>query len=212
MPTVALHCIPAEKFRTIDAKAQPTFPGSSCVLGTISVWLNDVKIPRDLYDDDRFEEDPLFARYVADLNVLTYLIGHRDSHEGNMLLSTDPNDPRAYSVDNGIAFDLLPWNLRVFNWFKIRVPWLRREKIDRLRGVTRAQVRALAVVGEMEADAAGIYHVARSGPSFDPKNDQGVRRLGKRIQFGLDEDEIDDLEERIHKLLRNVDSGRQRVR
>ena len=114
--------------------------------------------------------------------------------------------------DNGIAFDMLPWNLRVFNWFRIRVPWLPRETIDRLRKVDKATVRKLAVVAEMDADAHGVFHEVPQGPNLDPKNSQGVRRHENRLQLGLNEDELDDLWERIQKLIRHVDSGRQPVR
>ncbi len=213
VPTIAPYCFPMEKFRPLHQEnAKPTLAGSSCVLGTVAVWMQDVTAPEKFYDEKRFERDPLYARYVADLNVLTYLMGHRDTREGNVLLSTNARDPRLYVVDNGLAFDRLPWNLRVSNWFWIHVPWLRRETIDRLRQVDKASVRALAVLAELETDDDGVFHVVKPGPKFDSGRDSVVRRRGNRVQFGLDADEIEDVEERIEELLSNVDSGKQPVR
>jgi hypothetical protein len=212
VPTVALHCFPVEKFRALQENPQPTLADSSCVLGTLAAWMQDVTAPENFYDEKRFESDPLYARYVADLNVLTYLVEHRDTRDGNVLLSTDARDPRVYLVDNGVAFDMFPWNLRVTNWFRIRVPWLRRETLDRLRKVDKTRLQSLAVLAELEADDAGVFHVVQPGPKFDDERSSVVRRRGNRVQFGLDEDEIEDVEERIQELLRNVDSGKQPVR
>lgn len=211
VPTVALHCFPMEKFRAIQENPEPTFEGSSCVLGMLAVWMQNVTAPEQFYDEKRFATDPLYARYVADLNVLAYLVGHRDTRDGNVLLSTDPADPRVYLVDNGVSFDRLPWNLRVTNWYRIHVPWLRRETIDRLRKVDKTRLGALAVLAELEADEKGVFHPVSPGPSFDPQGEEVVRRRGNHVQFGLDEDEIEDIQERITELLANVDSGKQRV-
>jgi hypothetical protein len=212
VPTVALRCFPIKKFRAIQENPEPTLADSTCVLGMLAAWMQDVTAPENFYDEKRFEADPLYARYVADLNVLTYLVEHRDTRDGNVLLSTDATDPRVFLADNGVAFDMFPWNLRVTNWFKIRVPWLRRETIDRLRKVDKAKLQSLAVLAELEADAAGVFRVVPAGPKFDDERSSVVRRSGNRVQFGLDEDEIEDVEERIQELLKNVDSGKQPVR
>jgi hypothetical protein len=212
VPTVALHCFPLEQARAFESDPTPTLAGSSCVLGSLAVWMQEVAVPKTLYDEKRFESDPLYARYLADFNLLTYLVGHRDTRKGNVLRSTVAGDPRVYAVDNGLSFDRLPWNLRVTNWFRIHVPWLRRETVDRLRKVDKGMLRALGVLAELEADDKGVFRVVPSGPHFDPEGDRAVRRRGNRVQFGLDEDEIEDVEERIEDLLEDVDSGKQQVR
>src|SRR6185369_8441369 len=173
VPTIEPRCFALEKIRSFQADSKPTLAGSSCVLGTVAVWLEDVTAPKDAYDKKRFRSDPLYARYLADLNVLTYVIGHRDGHQGNILVSTDASDPRSYAVDNGMAFDLLPWNLNVNNWFRIRVPWLRRETVDRLRKVDKKTIRALAVVAELEVDNAGMLHVVAPEAPFEPEIEDG---------------------------------------
>ncbi len=212
VPTIEPHCFALEKIRSFQADAKPTLAGSSCVLGTVAVWLEDVTAPKDAYDKKRFASDPLFARYLADLNVLTYLIGHRDGHQGNILVSTDAKNPRVYAVDNGMAFNLLPWNLNVNNWFRIRVPWVRRETVDRLRKVDKSTIRALAVVTELEVDAGGVLHIVAPEAPFEPEIEDGFARRGNRIQLGLGDHEIHEVEERVEKLLSNVDSGRQSAR
>ena len=210
VPTLAPHCLTMEEYKPISATAKPSLSKSSCALGVVAVWLDDVTAPKPFYDAKRFARDPLYARYMADFNLLTYLVDHRDGRQGNLLLSSDAADPRVYAVDNGIAFEPLPWNFLVPNWNKIRVPWLRRETVERLRKVDKDKLDALGVVAELEADASGVYQVVAKGPNID--DDIGVRRRDNRIQFGLTEDEIEEVQERIKSLLKKVDSGKQPVR
>lgn len=210
VPTAAPHCIPLADYAPIAAEAKPSLPGSNCVLGILAVWMNDVTAPEEFWDEKRFASDPLYAHYMADFNVLTYLIEHRDGRRGNLLLSSDPADPRAFAVDNGIAFNPFPWNPLVINWHKFRVPWVRRATIDKLRHVTKAQLNALGVVGELALDGNGVFKVVPAGGNLD--DDKGVRRKDGRVQFGLTEDEIEDLEDRIESLIKDVDKGRIQAR
>lgn len=210
VPTLAPHCLTFDEYRPIDPRAKASLEGSKCVLGVVAAWLEDVDAPAEFWDPKRFDRDPAYARFMADFNVLAYLIEHKDGRRGNLLLSTDPADPRVFAVDNGIAFDPFPWNFLVTNWNRIRVPWIRKETVERLRKVDRAAIERLGVVAELEKNADGVYEVVAPGPNMDP--DDGVRRRGNRIQFGLDDDEIEDVRERLHSLLKKVDSGRIRVR
>jgi hypothetical protein len=211
VPTIALRCIPLDEYRRIDASAKPTFPGSSCVLGAVSVWMQEVTAPDPIYDAARFERDPLYARYFADLNLLGYLIEHRDSRPGNVLLSTAVGDPRVFLIDNGYAFDLLPWNVKVDNLFHFQIPWLRRQTIEKLRGLRESELEKLETVAQLELGTDGIYRPVPPGPRIGGEN-HGVRRKDRHVQFGLTEGEIEDLEERIETLLSRMDSGKQPVR
>jgi hypothetical protein len=210
VPTLAPHCLSFDKYRPIDTDPAPSLKGSKCVLGVVAVWLQDVTAPGTLWDPERFERDPAYARSMADFNVLTWLIEHKDGRRGNLLLSTDPADPRVFAVDNGIAFDPFPWNFFVANWNRIRVSWVRRETIERLRKVDRKTIERLGVVAELEMRPDGVYEVVPPGPNMD--DDDGVRRRGDRVQFGLTDDEIEDVEERLESLLKKVDSGKIAVR
>lgn len=210
VPTIAPRCIPLEDYKVVTPHPKPSIPGTSCVLGVIAVWIDEVTVPRKFYDPKLFRNDPAYARSMADFNLLTYLVEHRDGRQGNILQSTVPGDPRVFAIDNGISFDPFPWNFLVANWYKIRVPWLNRASVDRLRKIDDPQLDALGVIAELEADASGRLHVVTPGKNID--DDKGVKRSGTRVQFGLKEDDIDELEDRIEKLLENVDEGRQPVR
>ncbi len=142
---------------------------------------------------------------MANMNLLTHLIDHRDSHESNILVSTDTGNRRVFSVDNGIAFDSWLYNFFVSHWNDIRVPALRKESIDRLRGVTRSDLDKLGVLVQMEVDENGVLRPVASDVNWEPS--EGVRIRPRAIQLGLTDSEIDEIEERIEELLEKVDEG-----
>jgi beta-lactamase class A len=210
VPTPIARCIPLERYRPVDARARPSLPGTACVLGVAVLWMRDVAAPARLHDPERFARDPRYARHLADLNLLTYLIDHRDGRRGNFLISTDPADPRVFAVDNGISFDPFPWNFLVRNWHRIRVPWLRRAPIERLRAIGPAELRDLGTLLEMRADARGILRPVRPpGPNTAPST--GARVAPGWVQLGLTGGEIDDLAARVARLLERVDAGELRL-
>jgi hypothetical protein len=186
--------------------------GTSCVLVTVAFWLKDVELPDPLYDEDRFLSDPRYAYHLANLNVLTYLIDHRDMRSGNALVSTNDDDRRVFSIDNGISFSPFWFNWfhpPVYAWRSLRVPALPRTTVERLRALRRGDLDRLAVVAQLEPDDAGILRIAAPGAPIDPE--EGVRVRGTTVQFGLTDDEIDDLWERIQALIAKVDDGRLTV-
>jgi hypothetical protein len=210
IPTVAPHCLMLEEYKVIDPEAKPSIKGSNCVLGLLAIWMEDLEDPWPFYDEALFKSDPKYARYLSDMNVVLYLVDHRDGRRGNLLRSTDKSDPRVYAVDNGIAFDTFPWNFLVPNWNDLRVPWIRKETVDRLRKIEKGQLeRALGVLAEMETDSSGGLHLVEPTANMGPN--KGVRIEEHRIQFGLTEDEIEDVEERLEELLEKVDEGKIKV-
>jgi hypothetical protein len=210
VPTSALRCIPLEAYAAIRADARPSIEGSRCVLGLLSAWLKDVDAPDRFFDRERFARDEGYARGLADLNLLTYLIDHRDGKRSNLLVSTDDSDPRSFSVDNGISFGSFPWNMEATNWNEIHVPWLVRKSVDRLRAVDAAKLAELGVVAELAPDENGILQPTRPGENMVPHH--GVRTQDGRVQFGLTGTEISKLHGRIKELLRRVDEGTLAVR
>jgi len=210
VPTPVPRCIPLAVYAPVDPDAEPSVPGTSCVLGLAAVWMNDVTEADGLLDFDRFEKDPQYAQRLADFNLLTYLIDHRDGRDGNFLVSTDPGDPRVFAVDNGIAFQGFPWNFFVRNWNSIRVPWLRREPIERLRELPPEEIDRIAAIFDMEADTGGVLRLKEPTAPLDPS--QGARIAGGHIQLGLTAKEIATLKERIHDLLAKVDAGKIHVK
>ncbi len=159
-------------------------------------------------DRARFARDPCYRTTIANLNLLTYLIDHRDDAKAsNFLVSRGPPPPRAFSVDNGEAFSglrpLRGWLVR--SWSRLLVPALPAEAVERLRRMGRAQLARLAVVAQLELRDGRLRPVA-PGPPFDAAH--GVRRRGELIQLGLTAPEIDGIGKRAAALVAQVDSGR----
>jgi hypothetical protein len=205
VPTTAVRCLALSDLQSKGVAAKPSLAGTSCVLGVLSVWMEDVTVPQHVYDATRFSSDPLYATYVARFNLLTYLIEHRDGRSGNFLISKEADDPRLFAVDNGISFDAVIQNWFVANWDTLRVPALPKDAIERLRQIDRSRIDQLGVLLEMQQDAQGMLKVVPPQPNRDPRH--GARVYGGGIQFGLTRSEIDHVEERLRALLARVDRG-----
>jgi hypothetical protein len=209
VPVTVLRCTPLAVWEERhDTKGTPIVPGTTCMLGLVSIWMKDVEPPDKLYEEKRFLSDVSYAYHIANFNILAYLINLRDNRSGNVLTSKDQSNRRVFTVDNGVAFGEF-----LFNWFypptyawrTIRVPALPRNSIERLRKLSREDVNSLLVVNQLEADADGILRIVEPGPPIDP--DGGAQREGTKVQFGLKTDEIDDVWERIESLVERVDEG-----
>jgi len=209
VPTARLRCLRASDFAGKRRIRAVTVRGTDCQIGVLSLWLDSLTLPDQLLDDDRFEGDVDYAARVADFNLAMYLIKHSDGRRGNFLVAESGLPPRIFSVDNGVAFGGFLYNWFVPNWKKLRVPALRRESVERLRRVRFADVERLGVVAQLEVDERRHFVSVAPGPNLDP--DDGVRFDGRTIQIGLEEDEIEDLWERIEHLLEDVDRGRVAV-
>jgi len=209
VPTAGVRCVPLSEYRRFEPDAKPTFEGTRCVMGMLSLWLEHVKTPETLLDPDRFAHDPNYAYHLSNLNVLTYLVQHRDGRSGNFLVSEDESNRRAFAVDNGISFGGLVYNFLTTNYDVIRVPAIRRAVVEKLRRVGPEQVSALGTLVEFRADANGILQPVPVTPPIDPT--QGVRVTGGRVQMGLTTDEIDAVAKRLAELLRQVDDGKLAV-
>jgi hypothetical protein len=205
VPPTAVRCVPLDEFRRFAPDAEPTIEGTRCVLGMVSAWLEDVRVPRELYEPDRFLNDPRYAYNMANWNLMLYLIEQRDGRAGNFLEAKDPTNRRLFAIDNGIAFGGKVHNFLVLNWDEIRVPAVRHASIDRLRRIGPTQLDRLAVVAELRADEAGVLRPVRLGPVVDP--DAGTRVKPGWIQMGLTRDEIAAVGKRIKTLIARVDAG-----
>jgi hypothetical protein len=203
-PTVA-RAVPLDWYREkIDPEAKPTFDDTESVLVILQYWLNNVTVLSAI-DGERFDTDPEYARHVGSLNVLSYVIRHSDSNVGNFLISLSLENPRAFAVDNGVAFSLAESN-RGTEWREIRVPAVPRATIERLRAITGDDLRrALGVLAQFQVREGELVDVA-SGENLDP--DRGTRQVGDMIQLGLTESEIEQTHDRIQRLLRDIDRGK----
>jgi hypothetical protein len=164
-----------------------------------------VGAPKVDFEPARFDSDPLYARAVGNLNVLTYIINHLDSNTGNILVSTIPGKSRLYSIDNGIAFSSARSD-RGASWSVMRAKRLPGELVDRLRGMSvEALERQLLTVAELEMkDGRLVWQ--EPGEKFGPN--AGVRRRGDRIQLGLTTAEIRAVHRKAQALLKQVDGGK----
>ena len=205
VPTVAVRCIDFATYAPLSDAPQANLPGTRCVTGALVVWIEKVTVPDLLYDEARFRAEPLYARHLSNFNLLTYLIEHEDGRTGNFLVSEIESERRIFSIDNGVAFGARVKNWFVPNWDRIRLPALRAESIERLRQVGPNDLAALGVLTELRADDQGVLRPVPHTENADPKD--GTRVSEGWLQLGLDEGEIQDVDKRLRKLLKRVDSG-----
>ena len=122
---------------------------------------------------------------------------------------TCPSGANSVSVaasNNGISFSGL-YNFLTWHFDDILVGGLPARAIERLRRVDATRLERLAVLAELQPDAEGILRPSPATPNTDHK--EGVRRVGDGIQIGLTEEEIAGVNERLHKLLAEVDKGKE---
>ncbi|MEJ2370454.1 MAG: hypothetical protein P8Y07_06370 [Gemmatimonadales bacterium] len=200
-PTVA-RCVPVDQQRQIQTWAEATFSGTNSVLVVLQYWLWNVTAD-DVWNKDRFKSDTLYARHFANLDLFTYLIRHSDSNEGNVLISSVTANPRVFAVDNGVAFNRREVSDRGTKWRGLRVHRLPQSTVDRLRALTRdEQDRRLAVLVQFRRAGEALIPTTPTAPLDRGK---GVRSNDEVVQLGLTEHEIDQIWDRIQKVLEKVD-------
>lgn len=198
-----LNMLPVE----YKPEAEQTFGDWDMTLVLLQYWLWNVEVPEKL-DDGDLQDDDLYATHLGNFNILTYLIRHNDSNEGNFLRSTVAENPRIFSVDNGVAFSNEESN-RGFYWRDIQVDRFPAASIERLRAVTEEDLHAtLGTVAEFELEGGQFVQV-EPGENINPG--RGIRTEGTRIQLGLTESEIRQIYRRIERLLGWIDDGRYTV-
>ena len=209
VPTTLPICVPRERHLKLAGYAAPTLEGTDCILGLASIWMENVTVPDTLYDESRFLEDPTYAYYMSNFNILTYLIEHRDPRMGQFLVSKDDKRRQVFSIDNGISFGFWPYNFFIPQWAEIRLPALRKDSIERFRKIQRQDLDFLGVIAQLELDENLVLKPVPVGENFDPT--KGAKYKDGTLQFGLTTSEIDDLWERIQSLIAEVDSGKIQV-
>lgn len=219
VPPTAAHCFPLDMYRAqVYPAATASFRDVPCVLGFLSYWLEDVaglkqarregwfRSHDDALDDDMFSANPLYRESVADMNLVTYLIDHADTHSAQFVIRRDPQAPAVYSVDNSMAFGVKK-NRRVrVDWSEIQVPALSRRAVERLRG---ADLDALSSIAELEPARGGrLVPVAPKRRRAEPA---GVRWIEGRLVVGMTVDELAMLHERVTRLFLAIDRGEQKL-
>jgi hypothetical protein len=204
VPPTAVRVVPIGEYPESGRTIRATFPGADAILVVLQLWLREVT-SSGTWDERRLLADSVYARHVANTNILTHLIQHGDANVGNFLISLDPDHPRVFSVDNGIAFSSRP-NPAAHEWRDLRVSRLPAGTVERLREIRPEDVEAaLGVVIQLRV-RDGALVLVEPGSNFDPG--RAVRRRGDDIQLGLTAREIQGVQQRLAALLHDVDRGR----
>jgi len=204
-PPAVLRCVERKALPEAVRPRKSNVEGATCVLGTLSLWIENVTVPDQLWSPERFKTDPVYARAMADLNLFAFLVNHRDGRSGNVLVASPPHPFWAYAVDNGISFDPRIANIFVMNWDSLRVPALRKDSIERLRALSPQQIDALGVLAEMRMDEDGTLRQVAPGANLGRK--EGARIEPGVVQLGLTKRELKKLRKRIREVLKKVDAG-----
>ena len=206
VPTSLAFCYEQTAHNRTQKPIKPQISGSNCIFGNASLWLLDVEIVDEFYQESRFLKEPNYAYYLSNFNILTYLAAHRDARSANVLVSTDDKRRQVFSIDNSTTYGTTPYNPFVHNWNIIRVPALRKETIDRLRSIKRKDLDTLGVVAQLHKDSDNIFRHVDHGKNLDPEIP--VRIQNNTVQFGLTKEQLDDIWERLQQLIEKVDSGK----
>jgi len=205
VPPTALRMVPLDEFRKYSPDVKPTFRGSDDVLGVMQYWLHEVKVIADVYNEERFKSDPVYARHIGQLNALTYLIEHGDSNVGNFLISRAEQGQRVFSIDNGVAFAFNESD-RGTLWKEVRIDRMPADTVERLRKVTEDELtRRLAVLAQWKLEDG---HWVAAPPGENLAAGRGVRVKDDVVQMGLTKGEIAQLNRQIDRLLKLVDKGK----
>jgi hypothetical protein len=219
VPPTAPHCFPLEAYRAkVSRKAQATWREAPCVYGILSYWLEDVQSLSDAaeagwfhgqyhhaFDPQLFADNTAYRDSIGRVNLLTYVIGHADSHAKNFVITTDSAAPLVYSVDNSLSLGLKK-NPRLdakHDWSELRVPALPKRAIDRLRASV-GKLDQLAVIAELAPKGGALVPVE---PERVAPTAMGLDWVDGRLRVGLSAAEIGDLKVKIALLLQRIERG-----
>jgi hypothetical protein len=204
VPPTNLRMVALADFARYSPGVRRTFPGAEQVLAVVQYWLSDIRSIPDVYDPARFAADPVYARHIGQLNVLTHLIRHRDSNQGNFLIGKAETGARVFSIDHGVAF-ASDESDRGDLWKDMRVTRLPADTVERLRKITpELLTERLGVLAQWQL-RDGSYVAAAKGERMSEI--RGVRRSGADLQMGLNNSEIREVHRLLEKLLERVDAG-----
>jgi len=203
VPPTVMRTMPLDWYRTLTRDVDATFRSAPAVVVVLQSFVNFVT-DEDVWDEDRFDSDPAYARNWANVNLLTYLIRHSDSNVGNLLISNFSTNPRIFAVDNGVAFNSVESD-RGTRWSSLLVNRFPATTVERLRTLTEDQLHeALGVLAQWEVQDGELVRVP---PTENIDRRRGARDRDGRIQIGLTDDEIDDIWYRLEVFLGGISSG-----
>jgi hypothetical protein len=204
VPPTNLRMVALADFAKYSPGVRRTFPGADQVVAVVQYWLSDIKSIPDVYDPVRFAADAVYARHIGQLNLLTHLIRHRDSNQGNFLIGKADMGARVFSIDHGVAFASEESD-RGDVWKDMRVTRLPADTVERLRKITlELLTERLGVLAQWQLEAGNYVPVAKGANMSESR---GVRRSGDDLQMGLNKSEIRAVYRLLEKLLERIDAG-----
>ena len=204
VPPTALRMVPLADFARYSPGVERTFSQADQVVAVVQYWLSDITVIADVYDPARFDADPVYARHIGQLNVLTYLIEHGDANVGNFLIGKAETGARVFSIDHGVAFASEASD-RSKVWKDMRVRRLPADTVDRLRKITPQLLQdRLGVLAQWQLQGTQYAPVA---PGENLSVNRGVRREGGNLQMGLTKSEISAVYRLLTRLLERIDAG-----
>ena len=202
VPPTVMRVLPVDWYRQFDENARATLSGTSSIVFVLHSWVHFLT-GEGVWDEDRFNSDPAYARHWANLNLFTYLIRHSDSNTGNVLIS-EIGEPRIFSVDNGVAFNSQDSD-RGTGWRNLLVTRFPASTVARLRTLTEEQLHeALGVLAQWEIRGEELVAVPKT-ENVNPR--ERVRQRSGTVQIGLTRDDIDDVWYRLEVFLGQIDNG-----
>ena len=211
MPPTALRMIPVAEFKSLprprrrETDLQGRRRGAVC-RAVLAAERHEPS--RTFYDLSSFDTDAVYARHIGQLNVFTYLIEHRDSNQGNFLISKAEQGPRVFSIDHGVAFASLDSD-RGTAWLELRVDRLPKDTVERVRRAHKDELTAkLGVLGQWELRDGHYVPVSLTA---NMGANRGVRIRDGVVQMGLTREEISAVARQVKRLLNKVDRGKVQV-
>jgi hypothetical protein len=218
VPPSVGHCFDLAEYRKrVDPVGRATFAGIDCVFGVLSYWLEDGRDLDDAEDagwlssDQRafdaawFRRSASYRDSASNLNVLTFLIEHGDSHPDQFIVGGSAELPRLYCVDNSLSFGSFRNPTVDEDWSRLLVPSIRLTTAQRLRLLTPEQLSSLAVIEQYRAVDGSLVHGA-AGAAVNAG--QALRWAGRELQVGLTRAEIARVSSRLRALTSRVATGR----
>jgi hypothetical protein len=207
VPPAATQCLDLDNYkRRVDARAAETFPRTRCVFGTLSYWLENTQATDKVLDAERFKQDALYRRTLADTNLLLYLTSNGDTHPGQFVSVVGPGGRRVYFVDFTISLSNYRNPTLSFDedWSNLHVP-LMPESIERVRRISDDQLERLAVIEQHERTGNRLvrHHPPTQGTEAHP--DVGSWWSNEQLRIGMTRAERDLLRARRDALLTRVE-------
>lgn len=215
-PPTAAHCFREQDYRAFSTEVDQPLPGTDCILGFLSLWLEDVKTVEsahkagwlrdgeNVWSPSLFAADAYYKRSIAHANLFMFAVNHGDPHPLQFILERLDPGVRIYVVDNSIAFRSIknPKILFETDWSQIQVPAFPQDTLARIRSLDDQDFARLGVLDEFVPADGGL--VRRSTESPTPVV-TGLDWDQKVLRIGLPPGEVDLVKARLAALSNRTD-------